>query len=1055
MFAFGFKAAALAALFTQATALLDARETDTQYMLENDRLHVAVGKSTGQMVEVVLDGQDLLGPVKGNTGKGPYVDCSCVPRGFWTPGGSNLKRFELYKGVDGTGTPYGGVMMEDRYAETNQTIAQWWFLREGETGLHLFTRVAYYNEARPFLRGLGELRTLFRPNTPLWTHLSGSDGNWAPIPSRGANANAITVQDATTYLGNTTDDAYVQQYSDYFTKYTFTEAWRDHDVHGQYADGSTSSDGNTYGAWLVHNTRETYYGGPLHADLIVDGIVYNYMVSGHYGAPTPNITHGFDRIWGPQYYHFNKGGPNATLAELRADAAQYADPEWNAEFYDSIAEHVPHYAPSSRRTTFRATIELPEGAERPIAVLSENGQDFQLNVFNQDSLQYWADVDPATGAVEIPRVREGTYRLTVYADGIFGWFIQDDVEVSKSEEEARQFRWEPESAGREVWRIGVPDKSAGEFKHGYAPDTSKPLQPEQYRIYWAKWDFPTDFPEGVVFTIGESDEAEDFNYVHWSVFFGYANFLRPEPYYENVNNWTIRFDLGANDLRNASTGTLTVQFAGVKTANGNNKWAELPNEPYSNLPYTVALNGKDVETWVIPKIRSGSCGVRSGVICQNFDHKFEFPAGALKEGTNEFVLSLPFNATNKETALLPGTTYVQYDALSDVPGPLLASVSRLWHVYHFILGDQMVEFVKLHDKHGHFVRIADDEVSVSHPDGGYWYAGVRNPDYRFIAPFTVTDPKAKMELSKMLSSGFTLSNILQSEEAVDRTVEYLLGWLGKYSETQQPIELDLFLRYTVFDLLGEVVFSKPFGFIREGRDIGGAVATATASSFTVVFGYYRRLCTLFLMNPLTTWLQILPTSQLLNTAMETVSERQKNVDAHSDLVAHWLKAMQQYPDRLTLQNIQAQATNFMAAGSETAATALQAFIYFMIRHPKALARVHEEMEVAVRNGLCRTRVVTYADAQKLPYLQACIKEALRFYSPVSMPLPRVAPQGGIVIGDRTFPAGTILSICTWVVHLSKEIWGPDAREFNPDRWFRTGATELEKKYFIPFHQSVQ
>ncbi|RYP43452.1 hypothetical protein DL770_011667 [Monosporascus sp. CRB-9-2] len=664
MVAFGFKTAALAALFTQATAFLDARETNTQYVLENDRLHAAVSKSNGQMVEVVLDGEDLLGPVSGNTGKGPYVDCSCVPSGFWTPGGSNSKRFELYKGVDGTGTAYGGVMMEDTYAETNQTIAQWWFLREGETGLHLFTRVAYYNEARPFLRGLGELRTLFRPNTPLWTHLSGSDGNWAPIPSREAFADAITVQDATTYLGNTTDDAYVQQYSDYFTKYTFAEVWRDHDVHGQYADGSTSSDGNTYGAWLVHNTRETYYGGPLHADLVVDGIVYNYMVSGHYGAPTPNITHGFDRIWGPQYYHFNKGGPDTTLAELRADAAQYADPEWNAQFYDSIAEHVPHYAPSSRRATFRVAIELPEGAERPIAVLSENGQDFQLNVFDQDSLQYWADVDPATGAVEIPRVREGTYRLTVYADGVFGWFIQDDVEVSRSEEEeARQFRWEPESAGREVWRIGVPDKSAGEYKHGYAPDTSTPLQPEQYRIYWAKWDFPTDFPEGVVFTVGESDEAEDFNYVHWSVFFGYANFLRPEPYYENVNNWTIRFDLGAEDLRDASTGTLTVQFAGVKTANGNNKWAELPDEPYSNLPYTVALNGKDVETWVIPRIRSGSCGVRSGVICQNFDHKFEFPAGELKEGTNEFVLSLPFNATNKETALLPGTTYLQYDAL--------------------------------------------------------------------------------------------------------------------------------------------------------------------------------------------------------------------------------------------------------------------------------------------------------------------------------------------------------------------------------------------------------
>ncbi|KAI0535234.1 polysaccharide lyase family 4 protein [Xylaria digitata] len=654
------KLLALAALLKASAAFLGVTETTSQFVLQNDRLHVAVGKSNGQVVEVVLDEQDLLGPVSGNAGKGPYVDCSCIPSGFWTPGGT--ARFQLIKGTDSTGTLYGGVRMSDTYAPTNQSIEQWWFLREGETGLHLFTRVTYFNETTPFLRGLGELRTLFRPNTKLWTHLSGSDDNYAPIPSADAYRNQIVVQDATWYLGNTTQDSYVQQYSDYFTKYTFSELWRDHLVHGQFSDGTTSSDGNTYGAWLVHNTRETYYGGPLHYDLVVDGIVYNYLVSGHYGAPVPNITHGFDRTWGPQYYHFNKGTPNTTLAELRADAAKFADLEWNADFYDSIADYVPNYAPKSKRATFKATIKLPSGATRPIAVLSENKQDFQLNVFNQSSLQYWADIDPTTGSVEIPMVKIGTYRLTVYADSIFGWFIQDDVIVSASTT-LSVFEWEPESAGKEVWRIGTPDKSAGEYKHGYARDMSKPLQPEQYRIYWANWDFPTDFPDGLVFKVGESTESQDFNYIHWSWFPGYANYLSPQPVYDNVNNWTIQFNLSNSQLSGSQKATFTIDLAGAKTANGNNKWTTSPNEPYSNVPYTVAVNGKDVETWIIPSYRSGSCGVRSGVVCQNFGHKFVFPTALLKEGANEFVLSLPFNATNTETAVLPGVIYIQYDAL--------------------------------------------------------------------------------------------------------------------------------------------------------------------------------------------------------------------------------------------------------------------------------------------------------------------------------------------------------------------------------------------------------
>lgn len=386
------------------------------------------------------------------------------------------------------------------------------------------------------------------------------------------------------------------------------------------------------------------------------------MVSGHYGAPVPNITHGFDRTWGPQYYHFNKGTPNTTLAELRADAAKFADPMWNADFYDSIAQYVPNYAPKSKRTTFKATIQLPGGAKRPIAILSENKQDFQLNVFNHSSLQYWADIDPRTGGVEIPMVKAGIYRLTAYADGIFGWFIQDNVAVSATSS-SMTFHWKPESAGKEIWRIGTPDKSAGEYKHGYALDASKPLEPEQHRIYWGKWDFPTDFPNGVLFKVGESTESEDFNYIHWSWFPGYGNSVRPEPVYDNVNNWTIQFNLSGPQLAGSRTATLTVDLAGAKTANGNNKWTALPAEKFSNVPYTVAVNGKDVETWIIPSYRSGSCGVRSGVVCQNFGHKFEFATTLLKTGVNQFVLSLPYNATDTETSVLPGVIYIQYDAL--------------------------------------------------------------------------------------------------------------------------------------------------------------------------------------------------------------------------------------------------------------------------------------------------------------------------------------------------------------------------------------------------------
>jgi rhamnogalacturonan endolyase len=55
--------------------------------------------------------------------------------------------------------------------------------------------------------------------------------------------------------------------------------------------------------------------------------------------------------------------------------------------------------------------------------------------------------------------------------------------------------------------------------------------------------------------------------------------------------------------------------------------------------------------------------VRSAVICYNIANKFVFDPAYFVEGVNEIVLSLPPNATDYESAVLPLTTYVQYDAL--------------------------------------------------------------------------------------------------------------------------------------------------------------------------------------------------------------------------------------------------------------------------------------------------------------------------------------------------------------------------------------------------------
>lgn len=85
-------------------------------------------------------------------------------------------------------------------------------------------------------------------------------------------------------------------------------------------------------------------------------------------------------------------------------------------------------------------------------------------------------------------------------------------------------------------------------------------------------------------------------------------------------------------------------------------------------------------------------------------------------------------------------------------------------------------------------------------------------------------------------------------------------------------------------------------------------------------------------------------------------------------------------------------------------------------------------------------------------IQYVIQETMRIHSTSSLGLPRQIPQGSapINICGRTFQAGDVVSVPSYTIHHSTEIWGPDADSFNPDRWAPERLTARQKAAFIPF-----
>lgn len=354
------------------------------------------------------------------------------------------------------------------------------------------------------------------------------------------------------------------------------------------------------------------------------------------------------------------------------------------------------------------------------------------------------------------------------------------------------------------------------------------------------------------------------------------------------------------------------------------------------------------------------------------------------------------------------------------------------------------------------MRISPWEVSVCHAEAvkklylqplrkGTFYEFATYPDWRFQNPMSEPDPKRKVERSKIFAAGFAQSNLLRSEDVISGTISQLLDYMDRYAKSGEPMDLDKFFTYTAFDIVGEMLCSKPFGFLKEGKDVNNAMTTNFYFQELVTWASHLRVLHYIAVNPIMTWLSLTPASWLGETAFAAVKDRLARPVENFDMLSHWLKYMDENPGKVSTREIMSQATNITAAGSDTTSSLLQSIFYYFLKNPATLEKAREEV-AQVENS---DRVLPVSAVWELPYLQACIKEALRIHTPIPMPLPRLAPKGGIEVCGRWFPEGITLSVSPWVLHHSRGLWGDDAHEFKPERWLDDGAARLER-HFMPF-----
>lgn len=113
-------------------------------------------------------------------------------------------------------------------------------------------------------------------------------------------------------------------------------------------------------------------------------------------------------------------------------------------------------------------------------------------------------------------------------------------------------------------------------------------------------------------------------------------------------------------------------------------------------------------------------------------------------------------------------------------------------------------------------------------------------------------------------------------------------------------------------------------------------------------------------------------------------------------------------------------------------------IYYLCKTPRVYAKLVEEIDKTELSD-----PVTFGEASRMAYLQACMKEAMRLHPAVGQLLERYAPPEGIEISGVWLPGGTIIGANPWVMGRDKTVYGEDSDQFRPERWLEADAAALK------------
>ncbi|CAG8909742.1 unnamed protein product [Penicillium egyptiacum] len=441
--------------------------------------------------------------------------------------------------------------------------------------------------------------------------------------------------------------------------------------------------------------------------------------------------------------------------------------------------------------------------------------------------------------------------------------------------------------------------------------------------------------------------------------------------------------------------------------------------------------------------------------------------------------------------------------LRGIPGPFWARFTRLWKLLEIYRGRFEKTSIALHKKYGKrmsacshkqsaettisgpIVRIAPNEYSIDDPGAvkeiyglgsqfikSPWYTASSSPDPNAVKDlFSDRDVRTHASNRRKVASLYSMSNLVQMEPFVNDCTKLLEAKFTKFAEQGRPVDMGHWLQCYAFDVIGHITvcpsllsqgrpeylmplqLGERFGFLDNGEDIGSIIAAvndyvsyaAHVGVYSELHGKINELQSRFRQKGSGMANMVAFTRKQLQQRISDSIE--KSLD-RGDFISKLLSLHKEDPKGISEGDIFTTCMTNIGAGSDTTSISLGSIVYYLCRHQNAMHALREEIATMEAKGEI-SNPVTFAESQRMPYLQAVIKEALRMHPATGLPLGRVVPPGGKVIAGCQLPEGTVVGINSWVAHANTAVFGDDASNFRPERWLdgKEKTASLDRYFF--------